>query len=149
MVSRRCWISMAMAFILLIPYTINRHVQPKAAVGCAASQAENESGALPTQTFKDDGFPIYPNATQDPKNPPISTPFMTNIHLLTSDPFDTVVEWYTQKLGSFQVDRQERGSQALWNKKMGGGYVMTATITNILAPPGNVVIVLTKGKFGK
>jgi hypothetical protein len=64
----------------------------------------------------DIGFPIYPGSKQDPANPSINAPHMKNIHIFTSDPFEKVVEWYSQKLGKFQVEHQKRGKQALGQK---------------------------------
>ncbi|NWF90832.1 MAG: hypothetical protein HXY50_15410 [Ignavibacteriaceae bacterium] len=60
---------------------------------------------------------------------------MKNIKLLTSDSFDEVVAWYTEKLGEFQVDNQKKGSQALWRKES-DGTIQTATISTILSPAG-------------
>jgi len=41
------------------------------------------------------GLPIYPGATKDPEFPPLKTPFMQNLHLLSGDPFDKIVTGYT------------------------------------------------------
>jgi hypothetical protein len=97
----------------------------------------------------DIGIPIYPGAKQDPAIPPLNTPFMKNLHLLTGDPFDKVLAWYTQELGKFTVDPQKKGTQALYSKKNKDGEVMTVTITTINVPAGQTKIVLNKGKFAK
>jgi hypothetical protein len=74
---------------------------------------------------------------------------MKNIHIFTSDPFDKVVAWYTQKLGKFTIDRQKKGTQAMWDKKTPDGVVMTVTISNINAPAGKVEITMTKMKLNE
>jgi hypothetical protein len=94
----------------------------------------------------DVGLPIYPNAEQDPENPPIKTPHMQNLKLLTDDSFEEVVKWYTEKLGKFQINTQKKGSQALWRKEAGGS-VQAATISTILAPEGKTAITLVKGNL--
>ncbi len=95
----------------------------------------------------DMGFPMYPGAKVNPAFPPISAPHMKNIHILTSDPFEKVVAWYSQKLGKFDIDRQKKGTQALWNKETDDGNFMTVTISNILSPAGQVEITMTKMKM--
>jgi hypothetical protein len=97
----------------------------------------------------DIGLPMYPGAKQDPANPPVNAPHMKNLHLLTSDPFQKVLDWYTQKLGKFTVDPQKGGTQALWDKKTPDGVVMTVTVTNIKVPPGQTKIVMTKFQMKK
>jgi hypothetical protein len=96
----------------------------------------------------DVGLPIYPGSEQDPQNPPINTPHMKNLKLLTSDSFDEVVAWYSQKLGEFDIDNQDKGSQALWNKKTDDLF-QAVTISTINADAGKVVITLVKGKVGR
>ena len=95
------------------------------------------------------GLPIYPGAKQDPSSPPINAPHMKNAHLLTPDPFQKVLDWYTQKLGKFRVDPQKKGTQALWNKKSPDGVVMTVTVTTINALPGQTKIVMTRFQLKK
>ena len=97
----------------------------------------------------DIGLPMYPGAEQDPEQPPINTPHMKNIKILTSDSFDEVVAWYSKELGEFDIDHQEKGSQALWNKETDDGIFQAATITTIFAPAGKVAIILVKGKTGR
>ncbi|HAB54005.1 MAG TPA: hypothetical protein DCE80_17810 [Ignavibacteriales bacterium] len=74
---------------------------------------------------------------------------MKNIKLLTSDSFEEVVAWYSKELGEFDVDHQEKGSQALWSKETDDGIFQAATITTIFAPAGKVAIILVKGKTGR
>jgi hypothetical protein len=97
----------------------------------------------------DIGLPMYPGAKVNPAYSPINAPQMKNIHILTSDPFEKVVAWYTQKLGKFDIDRQKKGTQALWNKEAPDGFFMTVTISNIFAPAGQVEITLMKMKTEK
>ena len=89
---------------------------------------------------------MYPGAKVNPASPPINAPHMKNIHILTGDPFEKVVAWYSQKLGKFDIDRQKKGTQALWNKETDDGNFMTVTISNILSPAGQVEITMTKMK---
>ena len=72
---------------------------------------------------------------------------MKNLHLLTGDSFEKVVEWYSQKLGKFTIDRQKRGNQALYDKQTKDGEVTTITTINV--PAGQTKIVLMKGKLKK
>src|SRR3972149_11227277 len=73
------------------------------------------ANAAPSE--KDLGLPIYPGTKPDPKYPSLDKPQLKNIHLLTSDPFDKVVEWYRQKLGRFRVTKTpNRGNHALWRE---------------------------------
>jgi hypothetical protein len=92
----------------------------------------------------DMGLPMYPGARVNPAYPPINAPHMKNIHLLTHDPLEKVIAWYTQKLGKFDIDRQKKGTQAMWNKDTPDGFFMTVTITTIVAPAGQVEIIMTK-----
>jgi hypothetical protein len=82
------------------------------------------------------GFHMYPGTKQDPAIPPVNVPHVKNIYILTSGPFEKVVEWYSQKLGKFQVEHQKDGKQALWDKMTPEGVFMTVTISNILALAG-------------
>ncbi len=108
-----------------------------------AEQSSNENTAV---ADIDIGLPMYPSAEQDPEQPPINTPHMKNIKLLTDDSFDDVVAWYSKELGEFDIDHQKKGSQALWNKETDEGIFQAATITTIFAPAGKVAIILVKGK---
>ncbi len=69
---------------------------------------------------------------------------MKNIRVLSSDPFDKVVAWYSKKLGEFDVEQVpgKGGPQALWNKETEDGVALSATISNINAPVGQVAITL-------
>jgi len=93
------------------------------------------------------GFPMYPGAKVNPASPPTDAPHMKNIQIFTSDPFEKVVAWYSQKLGKFDIDRQKKGMQAFWNKETDDGTVMTVNISNISAPAGQVKITMTKMKM--
>ena len=122
-------------------------------MGCGEKKSDDQNAEVSTEqpstvasdaAAVDVGLPIYPGAEQDPEQPPINTPHMKNIKLITDDSFDEVVSWYTEKLGEFQIDNQEKGSQALWNKKTDGTF-QAATISTILAPAGKTAITLVKG----
>lgn len=149
MASKKRWTAFVVVVLALSLVVMNGCGEKKSQENVAGDKAAKKSEATAQQATQDEGFPIYPGAVEDPENPPVNAPHMKNIHVVTSDPFDKVVEWYSQKLGPFDVERQEKGSQAMWSKDMGGGVVMTTTISNILAPPGKVAIVLTRGSFGK
>jgi len=97
----------------------------------------------------DIGLPIYPGAIQDPANPPLKTPFMQNLQLLSGDPFEKAVAWYTQKLGKFKDLSSKKGQQAAWDDKSPEGRVRTVTISTIGAPAGKVRIVLVTGLLKK
>ena len=97
----------------------------------------------------DIGLPMYPGAKVDPANPPINAPHIKNIHIFTSDPFEKVVAWYSQKLGKFDIERQKKGTQAMWDKKSPDGVVTTVIISNIFAPAGQVEITMTKMKMNQ
>lgn len=149
MVSRKQWIGSIAAILMLSLFMM---------IGCSEKtteekNAEDLSKQLPSETTTADnldiGFPIYPGAEQDTDQPPINTPHMKNIKLLTSDSFEEVVEWYSKELGEFDIDHQEKGSQALWKKKTKDGIFQAATISTILAPSGKVTITLVKGKVGR
>ncbi|MHC1725013.1 MAG: hypothetical protein AB9866_03135 [Syntrophobacteraceae bacterium] len=96
---------------------------------------------------QDMGFPIYPGAKQAPANPAVNAPHLKNIHVFSSDPFDKVVAWYSHKLGKFDIDRQAKGTQALWHKETDDGFFMNVTISTLTAPPGQVEITLNKMKM--
>lgn len=106
-------------------------------------------GSVHAAGYQDMGLPIYPGAKQDPANPPINAPHMKNLHILSSDPFEKVLDWYSQKLGKFTTDPQKGGIQALWSKKNNDGVVMTVTISNINSPPGQTKITMTKFQMKK
>ena len=123
--------------------------------GCGEKKSDEQNAETSTEQMQSDnsdlasvdiGLPIYPGAEQDPENPPINTPHMKNLKLLTGDSFDDVVKWYTGKLGEFQVDEQQNGNQALWNMEV-DGTVQSATISTIRSPEGKVRITLVKGKL--
>lgn len=133
----------ALAIILLI------------SAGCGEKKADEQNSETSTEQSSnissdvadlDVGLPMYPGAEQDPEQPPINTPHMKNIKILTGDSFDEVVAWYTEKLGEFQIDEQEKGNQALWNKETDGTF-QSATISTILSPEGKVTITLVKGNL--
>lgn len=122
-------------------------------IGCGEKESDEQNAETSTEQsssgssdIADVGLPIYPGSEQDPEQPPIITPHMKNIKLLTDDSFEDVVNWYTEKLGEFQIDNQEKGSQALWRKES-DGTVQTATISTILSPEGKTAITLVKGKL--
>lgn len=94
----------------------------------------------------DIGLPMYPGATVNPAYPPINESHTKNIHILTSDPFEKVVAWYTKKLGKFDIDRQKKGTQAMWDKETNDGFFITVIISNMNAPAGKVEITMTKMK---
>ena len=126
--------------------------------GCGEKTSEEKTAEDLTEQLSNEttavgdidiGLPMYPGAEQDPEQPPIITPHMKNIKLLTSDSFDEVVAWYSKELGEFDVEHQEKGYQALWSKETDDGIFQAATITTIFAPAGKVGIILVKGKTGK
>ena len=127
-------------------------------IGCGEKKSEEKTAEEMTEQWSKEntaigdigiGLPMYPGAEQDPEQPPIITPHMKNIKILTGDSFDEVVAWYSKELGEFDIDHQEKGSQAPWNKKSDDGIFQAATITTIFAPAGKVAIILVKGKTGK
>ena len=95
---------------------------------------------------QDMGFPMYPGAKPDPANPAVNAPHIKNVHIFSSDPFEKVVAWYSEKLGKFDIDRQAKGAQALWYKETEDGFFMNVTISTLTAPPGQVEITLNKMK---
>lgn len=146
MVSKKRWIGIMVALLTLSLFLVYGCGEKKSEEKTDGDVTNQESKATAAVGDLGLGFPIYPGATQDPEYPPINEPQIKNLHVLTSDPFDKVVEWYSQKLGPFDIDNQKEGSQALWNKETPDGFFMTATISTILAPPGKVAIVLNKMK---
>lgn len=144
MVSKKGWIGIMAALLTVSLLLLNGCGEKKPAETAPGDATRTESKATAAVGDQDLGLPVYPGATQDPEYPPINAPHLKNLHILTSDPFDKVVEWYSQKLGPFDIDKQQKGSQAMWNKETPDGFFMTATITTILAPPGKVAIVLNK-----
>ena len=149
MVSEKRWIGIMVSLLTLSLLLVNGCAEKKSEEKAAGDATTKESKATAAVGDQGLGLPLYPGATQDPEYPPINAPHIKNLHILTSDPFDKVVEWYSQKLGPFDIDKQKGGSQAMWNKKTQDGFFMTATITSILAPPGKVAIVLNKMKTDK
>jgi hypothetical protein len=107
----------------------------------------SKEGAAPGNM--DIGLPMYPGAKVNPAFPPINAPHLKNIHIFTSDPLDKVVTWYSGKLGKFDIDRQKKGTQAMWHKEAADGFFMTVTISNIDAPAGQVEITMNKMKTEK
>ena len=144
MVLQKRWIGVMAALLTLSLLLVSGCGGKKSEEKAAGDATTKESKATAAVGDQGLGLPLYPGATQDPEYPPINAPHMKNLHILTSDPFDKVVEWYSQKLGPFDIDKQQGGSQAMWNKETQDGFFMTATITTILAPPGKVAIVLNK-----
>ena len=62
--------------------------------GCGEKKADEQNAETSTEQTSnsnsdlasvDIGLPIYPGAEQDPENPPINTPHMKNLKLLTGD----------------------------------------------------------------
>jgi hypothetical protein len=149
MVSKKGWIGVMAALLALSLLLVNGCGEKKSEEKAAGDATKTESKATAAVGDQGLGLPLYPGATQDPEYPPVNAPHIKNLHILTSDPFETVVEWYSQKLGPFDIDKQQKGSQAMWNKETQDGFFMTATITTILAPPGKVAIVLNKMKTEK
>jgi hypothetical protein len=95
------------------------------------------------------GLQYYPGAVEDPANPAINAPQMQNVHLLTSDPYEKVLTWYSQKLGKFTDASSPKGKQALWREEPKEGGFKTVTITTVDAPAGKVRIVMAKASFKK
>lgn len=127
-------------------------------LGCGEKKADEQNTETSTEQSSsgnsdiadiDIGMPIYPDAEQDPEQPPINTPHMKNIKILTDDSFDEVVNWYSKQIGEFDIDHQEKGSQALWNKESDDGMWQAVTISTILAPKGKTAITLVKGQTAR
>jgi len=149
MASKKRWIGSFVAIFTLSLFLMN---------GCGEKRSEEKNGEditnkVPRKAARtgdlDIGLPIYPGAKQDPAQPSVNAPHMKNIHIFTSDPLEKVVEWYSRKLGEFDIERQTGGTQAMWSKKTPDGIFMTVTISNIFAPPGQVEITMTKMGRGK
>ena len=149
MLLEKKWIGSIAAILMFGLFLMNGCSEKKVEEKTAEEMTEQSSNENTAVADIDIGLPMYPGAEQDPEQPPINTPHMKNIKLLTSDSFDEVVEWYSQKLGEFDVEHQEKGYQALWSKKTDDGIFQAATITTIFAPAGKVAIILVKGKTGK
>jgi len=149
MVSEKKGIGSIAAILMMSLFIINGCGEKKSEVKTADDMNEQLSNETTAAGDIDIGLPMYPGAEQDPEQPPINTPHMKNIKLLTSDSFDEVVEWYSHKLGEFDVEHQEKGYQALWSKETDDGIFQAATISTIFAPTGKVAIILVKGKTGK
>ena len=90
------------------------------------------------------GLHYYPGAKEDPASPAISAPHMQNVYLLTSDPFEKVLAWYTRKIGKFKELSSTKGKQATWREEPKEGGFKTVTISTINAPAGQVKITMTK-----
>ncbi len=149
MLLEKKWIGSIAAILMFGLFLTNGCSEKKSEEKTAEEMTEQSSNETTAVADIDMGLPMYPGAEQDPEQPPINTPHMKNIKLLTSDSFDEVVEWYSKKLGEFDVEHQEKGYQALWSKKTDDGIFQAATITTIFAPAGKVAIILVKGKTGK
>lgn len=149
MVSEKRWIAMMVAILTLSLLLVNGCGDKKSEEKAAGDVTKKESKATTVAGVQDLGFPIYPGAKQDPESPPVNAPHLKNLHILTSDPFEKVVAWYSQKFGPFDIDKQKGGSQAMWHKETKDGFFMNITITTISAPAGKVVVVLNKMKTEK
>jgi hypothetical protein len=146
MVPEKRWILSVMVILILSLFLVN---------GCGEKGSEeNNAEGITKQVSKgaaapgnmDIGLPMYPDAKVNPAYPPISAPHLKNIHILTSDPLEKVVAWYSGKLGKFDIDRQKNGTQALWHKEAADGFFMTITISTMTAPAGQVEITMNKMK---
>jgi hypothetical protein len=149
MLLEKRWIGSIAAILMMslfIIYSCGEKTSEEKTAEKMTEQSSNETTAVGDI---DIGLPMYPGAQQDPEQPPIVTPHMKNIKILTSDSFDEVVKWYSKELGEFDIDHQEKGSQALWNKESSDGLWQAVTISTILAPPGKVAITMVKGKTRK
>jgi predicted small lipoprotein YifL len=149
MVSKKRWIGSIVVILMLSLFLMN---------GCGEKGSEEKNAeGITKQVSKeatapgnmDIGLPMYPGAKVNPAYPPISAPHLKNIHILTGDPLEKVVEWYSQKLGKFDVDSQKNGTQALWHKEASDGFFMTVTISTMTAPAGQVEITMNKMKTEK
>ena len=145
LLENKCMGSIA-AILMMSLFIISGCGEKKSDEKTAEDLTEQSSNETATVGDIDIGLPIYPGAEQDPEQPPINTPHMKNIKILTSDSFDEVVAWYSKELGEFDVEHQEKGYQALWSKETDDGIFQAATITTIFAPAGKVAIILVKGK---
>ncbi|HEY4756801.1 MAG TPA: hypothetical protein VIH28_12140 [Ignavibacteriaceae bacterium] len=149
MLLEKKWIGSIAAILMFGLFLMNGCSEKKSEEKTAEDMTEQLSNENTEVGSIDIGLPMYPGAEQDPEQPPINTPHMKNIKILTSDSFDEVVAWYSKELGEFDIDHQEKGYQALWSKKTDDGIFQAATITTIFAPAGKVAIILVKGKTGR
>ena len=145
LLENKCMGSIA-AMLVMSLFILSGCGEKKSDEKTAEDLTEQSSNETATVGDIDIGLPIYPGAEQDPEQPPINTPHMKNIKILTGDSFDEVVAWYSKELGEFDIDHQEKGSQAMWNKESDDGMWQAVTISTILAPPGKVAITMVKGK---
>lgn len=143
------WIGSFAAILMMSLFIISGCGDKTSEEKTAEDLAEQSSNENTAAADIDIGLPMYPGAEQDPEQPPINTPHMKNIKLLTDDSFDDVVAWYTKELGEFNIDHQKKGSQALWSKETDDGIFQTTTITTMFAPAGKVAIIMVKGKTGR
>jgi hypothetical protein len=146
MVSRISWIGLIIAILTLGLFVMNGCGEKKSAGTVPGDNATKESKATAATGTPDFGLSTYPRATVNPAFPPVNAPHLKNIHVLTSDPFDKVVEWYSQKLGKFDIDTQKDGAQAMWSKETDDGFFMTVTISTLTAPAGQVEVTINKMK---
>ena len=146
MLLEKKWIGSIAAILMFGLFLMNGCSEKKSEEKTAEELTEQSSNETTAVGDIDIGLPMYPGAEQDPEQPPINTPHMKNIKILTSDSFDEVVAWYSKELGEFDIDHQEKGSQALWNKESDDSIFQAATVTTIFAPAGKVGIILVKGK---
>ena len=149
MLLEKKWIGSFAAILMMSLFIISGCGEKTSEEKTAEDMAEQSSNTTAEVGDIDIGLPMYPGAEQDPEQPPIITPHMKNIKILTNDSFDEVVAWYSKELGEFDVDHQEKGSQALWSKETDDGIFQTTTITTIFAPAGKVAIIMVKGKTGR
>jgi hypothetical protein len=149
MLLEKRWIGSIAAILMMSLFIINGCGEKTSEEKTAEEMTEQSSNETTALADIDMGLPMYPGAEQDPEQPPINTPHMKNIKILTGDSFDEVVAWYSKELGEFDIDHQKKGSQALWSKETDDGIFQAATITTIFAPAGKVAIILVKGKTGK
>jgi hypothetical protein len=144
MLLEKKWFASITAILMMSSFIIIGCGEKKSEVKTAEEMTEQSSNE--NTAVGDIGLPMYPGAEQDPEQPPINTPHMKNIKILTSDSFDEVVAWYSKELGEFDIDHQEKGSQAMWNKESDDGMWQAVTISTILSPPGKVAITMVKGQ---
>ena len=149
MLLEKKWIGSFAAILMMSLFIISGCGEKTSEEKTAEDLTEQSSNENTAVGDIDIGLPMYPGAEQDPEQPPINTPHMKNIKLLTDDSFDEVVAWYSKELGEFDIDHQEKGSQALWNKESDDGLLQAVTISTIFAPAGKVAITMVKGKTGR
>jgi hypothetical protein len=146
MLQEKRWIGRIAAILMMSLFIISGCGEKTSEEKTVEELTEQSSNITAEVGDIDIGLPMYPGAEQDPEQPPINTPHMKNIKILTDDSFDEVVAWYSKELGEFDIDHQEKGSQAMWNKESDDGLWQAVTISTILAPPGKVAITMVKGK---